>query len=274
MRSDSSGASNPTQKRHVSDWPFFCRQLLCLLMDYPGGPIFIGENKVSRAPRWPGVRCGTTAAENWFHLVSQWSHWNINCIREEKCEFLSVFWGLRLSLFWFVGVIPEDLSPPPGPDHDQPGRLSFRGLWVCGICRRSFSRSSGHSEALPSARITSVSDNLCCPCLIRRFQSRNHGQRLCKGNQVLPVPAQPPLLCEYFTFDTDRPDVFIHTHTHTRVRLGLSERCLLATRWFIPNIPCVCVCVFYSFLVLSSWDLDSGSSWTIRASSWSSVSFI
>lgn len=100
-----------------------------------------------------------------------------------------------------MGVIPEDLSPPPGPDHDQPGRLSFRGLWVCGICRHSFSRSSGHSEALPSDRITSVPANLCCPCPICRCQSRNHGQRLRDGNQVLPVPAQPPLLREYLTFD-------------------------------------------------------------------------
>lgn len=122
-----------------------------------------------------------------------------------------------------MGVIPEDLSPPPGPDHDQPGRLSFRGLWVCGICRHSFSRSSGHSEALTSERITSVSANLCCPCLLRRRQSHNHGQRLRDGNQVLPVPAQPALLREYFTFDAVGPGVFVHA----RVRLGLSERCLL-----------------------------------------------
>ena len=36
---------------------------------------------------------------------------------------------------------------------------------------------------------------------------------------------------------------------------------------------CVCVCVSSSCAAPSSWVLDFGSCWTIRASSWSSVSF-
>lgn len=70
-----------------------------------------------------------------------------------------------------MGVIPEDLSPPPGPDHDQPGRLSFRGLWVCGICRHSFSRSSGHSQALPrTGRLLSL---LICVVPVRSAVDRD-----------------------------------------------------------------------------------------------------
>ena len=64
--------------------------------------------------------------------------------------------------------------------------------------------------------------------------------------------------------ETDRPHTTHLTLTLTLVKAGDDHD---------PHV-CVCVCVFSSSVVLSSWDLDSGSSWTIRASSWFSVRFI
>lgn len=110
----------------------------------------------------------------------------------------------------FCGCNPrgfEPPPPPPGPDHDQTGpaklprpvgRRHLSPLVLTLIWTRRSSALGQNNSC--------VSLNLCCDWLICRLQSSNHGQRLPDSNKVLPVPAQPPLLCEYLTFLTTGSD--------------------------------------------------------------------
>lgn len=111
----------------------------------------------------------------------------------------------------FVAVILEDLNPPPlqsGSGSARPAKprrsvgLQHLSPLVHTLIPQ---RKSGSTVTLCSDKeqLQPQFVNLDCDCSVSCLQIRHHGERLHDGNQVLPVPPQPHLLCEYFNFAID-----------------------------------------------------------------------
>ena len=95
------------------------------------------ESRLKRsAVRWTVFASLTPDDEDLLPLSSQpyWSAVNVSANGWQRLTSAPS----RCDCVWSCGCNPGGFEPPPQhPDHNQPGRLSPRGLWVGSICRRS-----------------------------------------------------------------------------------------------------------------------------------------